>query len=63
MKEISKDKLCAGSIYYLCMLLKADVSKLNGDIINKIFDSLCKLDYNQTITLFNDLNSIYEKNI
>ena len=56
----SKKELCAGSIYYLCLILNVNVVNLKDESINKIFDSLCKLDYDSIYTLFNDLESTYK---
>ena len=56
----SKKELCAGSIYYLCLLLNSDITTLKDDTINKIFDVLYKLDYTNLYILFHDLETIYK---
>ena len=60
--EISKKELCAGAIYYYCLLYNVDVVNLKEESINKTFDKLCKLDYEQVYSLFNELKSKYINN-
>ena len=60
--EISKKELCAGVIYYYCLLYNVDVVNLKEESINKTFDKLYKLDYEQVYSLFNELKSKYINN-
>ena len=62
MNKISKKELCAGSIYYFCLIYNVDVVNLKEEAILETFNKLNKLDYDQVYKLFNDLKSKYKNN-
>lgn len=58
----SKKELCAGSIYYMCMLFGIEGSILKEQYINKMYNNLLKLEYDEVLKIFNDLKGIYKEN-
>ena len=47
------------AIYYYCLVYNVNVFKLNEEAVDKVFNKLNKLDYDQVYNLFNELRSKY----